>query len=90
MSCLQIFWSESGKLLCIATDESFFLLRFLPEQISAVQESKDRMTEDGIEDAFEVRSTAFTKPTRCLGSCTDPPFIPVFFLTRWWGRSRRW
>uniref|UniRef100_A0A3P9KBP6 Coatomer subunit beta' n=1 Tax=Oryzias latipes TaxID=8090 RepID=A0A3P9KBP6_ORYLA len=50
----HIFWSESGKLLCIATDESFFLLRFLPEQISAAQESKDRMTEDGIEDAFEV------------------------------------
>ncbi|RVE64372.1 hypothetical protein OJAV_G00125350 [Oryzias javanicus] len=50
----HIFWSESGELLCIATDESFFLLRFLPEQISAAQGANDKMTEDGIEDAFEV------------------------------------
>ncbi|XP_024113944.1 coatomer subunit beta' isoform X3 [Oryzias melastigma] len=50
----HVFWSESGELLCIATEESFFLLRFLPEQISAAQGANDKMTEDGIEDAFEV------------------------------------
>ncbi|XP_067450149.1 coatomer subunit beta'-like [Thunnus thynnus] len=50
----HIFWSDSGELVCIATDESFFVLRYLPERVAAAQESKEEMTEDGIEDAFEV------------------------------------
>lgn len=50
----HIFWSDSGELVCIATDESFFVLRYLPERVLAAQESKAEMTEDGIEDAFEV------------------------------------
>ncbi|XP_040902723.1 coatomer subunit beta'-like isoform X2 [Toxotes jaculatrix] len=50
----HIFWSDSGELVCIATDESFFVLRYLPERVSAAQESKEETSEDGIEDAFEV------------------------------------
>ncbi|AWO99278.1 putative coatomer subunit beta' [Scophthalmus maximus] len=50
----HIFWSDSGELLCIATDESFFVLRYLPEKVAAAMESKENMTEDGIEGAFEV------------------------------------
>ncbi|KAM9359150.1 coatomer subunit beta'-like [Symphorus nematophorus] len=50
----HIFWSDTGELVCIATDESFFVLRYLPEKVAAAQESKEEMTEDGIEDAFEV------------------------------------
>lgn len=43
--------------MCVATNESFFMLRYLPETVSAAQESKEQMTEDGIEDAFEVKYT---------------------------------
>ncbi|XP_041851095.1 coatomer subunit beta'-like [Melanotaenia boesemani] len=50
----HIFWSDSGELVCIATEESFFVLRYLPERVSAAHESKAEMMEDGIEDAFEV------------------------------------
>ncbi|KAM9734294.1 coatomer subunit beta'-like isoform 2-T2 [Menidia menidia] len=50
----HIFWSDSGELVCIATEESFFVLRYLPERVLAIQESKAKMTEDGVEDAFEV------------------------------------
>ncbi|XP_030600997.1 coatomer subunit beta' isoform X2 [Archocentrus centrarchus] len=50
----HVFWSDSGELVCIATDESFFVLRYLPERVSAAQESKEEITEDGIEAAFEV------------------------------------
>ncbi|XP_053278385.1 coatomer subunit beta' isoform X1 [Pleuronectes platessa] len=50
----HIFWSDSGELVCIATNESFFVLRYLPEKVSAALESKEAMTEDGVEDAFEV------------------------------------
>ena len=51
---LQIVWSDSGELLCIATEESFFVLRYLAEKASAALESRQGLTEDGVEDAFEV------------------------------------
>ncbi|XP_071376187.1 coatomer subunit beta'-like [Centroberyx affinis] len=50
----HIFWSDSGELVCIATDECFFVLRYLAERVAAAHESKEEMAEDGIEDAFEV------------------------------------
>lgn len=51
---VQIFWSDSGELVCIATEESFFILRYLADKVAASQESNEGVTEDGIEDAFEV------------------------------------
>ncbi|PIO34969.1 hypothetical protein AB205_0144280 [Aquarana catesbeiana] len=30
---LQIFWSDSGELVCIATEESFFILKYLSEKV---------------------------------------------------------
>lgn len=51
---VQIFWSDSGELVCIATEESFFILRYLAEKVASSQESNEGVTEDGIEDAFEV------------------------------------
>lgn len=53
---IQIFWSDSGELVCIATEESFFILKYLPEKVAAAQETHEGVTEDGIEDAFEVPS----------------------------------
>lgn len=52
--CSQIFWSDSGELVCIAADESFFVLRYLPEKVAAAMESETEMTQDGMEGAFEV------------------------------------
>ncbi|KAM9853533.1 uncharacterized protein ACBR49_004342 [Aulostomus maculatus] len=49
----HIFWSDSWELVCITTDESFFVLRYLPERVAAAQDANE-MTEDGIEGAFEV------------------------------------
>lgn len=51
---IQIFWSDSGELVCIATEESFFILKYLSEKVAAAQETHEGVTEDGIEDAFEV------------------------------------
>lgn len=50
----QIFWSDSGELVCIATEESFFILKYLSEKVASAQETHEGVTEDGIEDAFEV------------------------------------
>ncbi|KAJ0063653.1 hypothetical protein NL108_004772, partial [Boleophthalmus pectinirostris] len=50
----HVFWSDSGELVCIATEESFFVLRYLSEKVAAALEKKEDITEDGIEDAFDV------------------------------------
>uniref|UniRef100_A0A8D2ZTZ4 Beta'-coat protein n=1 Tax=Scophthalmus maximus TaxID=52904 RepID=A0A8D2ZTZ4_SCOMX len=51
----HIFWSDSGELVCIATEESFFILRYMAEKVAASHENNEGVTEDGIEDAFEVQ-----------------------------------
>ena len=52
--CWQIFWNESGELLAISTDESYFVLRYSSEAVEKARENPETMTEDGIEDAFDV------------------------------------
>lgn len=52
----NVFWSENGELVCITTEESFFILKYSQEAVEAARSSgsKEDITEDGIEDAFEV------------------------------------
>ncbi|XP_070207580.1 coatomer subunit beta'-like isoform X1 [Littorina saxatilis] len=50
----NIFWSENGELVCIATEDSFFILKFSAEAVEQSKDDKEKVTEDGIEDAFEV------------------------------------
>lgn len=53
----NVFWSDNGDLVCIATDESFFILRYRPDSVAKARDNKDELiTEDGIEDAFDVVS----------------------------------
>ena len=40
--------------MCIATEDSFFILKYNAEAVENAKETKDGITEDGIEDAFEV------------------------------------
>jgi len=49
-----VYWSETGELCCIATDESYFVLKYDSEIVAAAADNKDKITEDGIEDAFDV------------------------------------
>ena len=51
---VQIFWNDSGELLCIATEESFFILSFKADAVERAKEHPEAVTEDGIEEAFEV------------------------------------
>ena len=50
----QIFWSENGELVCIATEDSLFILKYSAEAVEQAKDDKEKVTEDGIEDAFEV------------------------------------
>jgi len=49
-----IYWSENGELCCIATEESYFVLKYNSEIVANVGDNKEKVTEDGIEDAFDV------------------------------------
>ena len=60
---LKVFWSDSGELCCIATEDSFFILKYSQEAVSRALENRDDLvTEDGIEDAFEVFSVLVRLP----------------------------
>lgn len=52
----KIFWSQNGELVCIAAEESFYILRFHQEAVGAAATNKDLVSDDGIEDAFDVRN----------------------------------
>lgn len=67
----QIYWSDSGELICIATDESFFILKFSAEAVEKAKENPESITEDGIEDAFDVigEIEEVVKTGRWVGDC---------------------
>ena len=51
----NVFWSENGEMCCITTDDSYFILKYIQENVAAALENKDEMVdEDGIEEAFDV------------------------------------
>ncbi|PSN49934.1 Coatomer subunit beta' [Blattella germanica] len=50
----HVFWSESGELVCLATEESYFILKYDAATVARAHETKEGFTEDGVEDAFTV------------------------------------
>ena len=45
-----VFWSENGELVCISTEDSYFVLRYDAEAVAKSLETKEGLTEDaGIE-----------------------------------------
>lgn len=49
----SVYWSESGELVCLACEDTFYVLRFSREQYVAALQA-GTVDEDGVEDAFEV------------------------------------
>lgn len=48
-----MYWSDSGELVAIACEDTFYVLRFSRENyVEAVH--NDQVEEDGVEAAFEV------------------------------------
>lgn len=50
----DVKWSESGTLLAIVSDSSFYLLRYDQATVDEWLNSEREVDEDGIEDAFEL------------------------------------
>lgn len=51
----HVYWSEAGDLVALATDDSYFVLKYDASAVLAAREAGgDAVTQDGVEDAFEV------------------------------------
>lgn len=52
-----MYWSESGELVCIATDDSFYVLKYNADAVTKAKHAQSDAPEDGIEEAFDVSQT---------------------------------
>lgn len=50
----NVFWSGSGTLVAIATADSYYILRFDREAYTAKLEEGGEITDEGVEEAFEI------------------------------------
>ncbi|KAG6891849.1 hypothetical protein C0993_005994, partial [Termitomyces sp. T159_Od127] len=51
---MQVYWSGSGTLVAIASEESFYILRFDQDAYDAKVAEGSPITDEGVEEAFEV------------------------------------
>ena len=49
-----MLWNDSGEMVAILSESSFYVLRFDREAVDAAFESGQPIEEDGIEEAFEL------------------------------------
>ena len=47
-------WSETSEQVCIATEESFYILKYSAQAVEDAKDNPELMTADGIEEAFDV------------------------------------
>jgi coatomer subunit beta' len=47
--------------VCIATEESYFVLKYDADAVARARETKEDVTEDGVETAFDVKTSLWTK-----------------------------
>jgi coatomer subunit beta' len=50
----NVFWSGTGSLVAIASEDSFYILRFDRDAYNAKLEEGTEITDEGVEEAFEV------------------------------------
>eukprot|EP01122_Echinamoeba_exundans_P011795 TRINITY_DN4813_c0_g5_i1.p2 TRINITY_DN4813_c0_g5~~TRINITY_DN4813_c0_g5_i1.p2 ORF type:complete len:884 (-),score=236.38 TRINITY_DN4813_c0_g5_i1:21-2672(-) len=49
-----VYWNESGEQVVVATDASFYVLKYNRDAVQSILDSGAALPDDGIEDAFEV------------------------------------
>ncbi|KAL6954259.1 hypothetical protein U1Q18_006639 [Sarracenia purpurea var. burkii] len=50
----NLYWADSGDLVAIASDTSFYILKFNRDLVSTYLDSGRPVDEEGVEDAFEL------------------------------------
>jgi len=55
-ACTNVYWSESGELLCLTSKDQFYVLKYYPDIVAQGREigTEEYVTEDGHENAFDV------------------------------------
>ncbi len=53
----QVYWSDSGELLCLASEDSYFVLSYSAQAVQEATQTNQGIDEDGVEAAFEVGFT---------------------------------
>ncbi|CAH0558281.1 unnamed protein product [Brassicogethes aeneus] len=48
-----VYWSDSGRLVCLATEDSYYILSYDQDQVQLAKDN-DQVAEDGVESAFDV------------------------------------
>ncbi len=51
---LQINWSGSGNLVCITSEDSFYILRFDRDAYNTALDSGADLGDEGVEEAFDM------------------------------------
>ncbi|XP_074561524.1 coatomer subunit beta'-1-like isoform X1 [Curcuma longa] len=54
VSVKNLYWADSGDLLVIASDTSFYILKYNRDAISSYLENGKPVDDDGVEEAFEL------------------------------------
>ena len=54
MPVRDIKWSDSGELVAIMSETSFYILRLDSEAVNSFLASGEEAEDDGLEDAFEL------------------------------------
>lgn len=50
----NVSWSQSGELVAITAEDSFYILRFDREAYNARLDSGETIGDEGVEEAFDV------------------------------------
>jgi coatomer subunit beta' len=50
----HVFWSDSNELVCVSSDDSFYILKYDSEAVQRALTTNEGVDEDGIESAFDV------------------------------------
>lgn len=61
----SVYWSESGELVCLACEDTYYVLRYSHEQYVAALQSGN-VDDDGVEEAFEVVCDINERYVSCL------------------------
>lgn len=87
----EVHWSDSGELVAILGEQSFYVLRFAGDVVETFFESGQEPDEDGIDDAFELLNevsehvrTGGCPPSRlkCVGGSIIKPICDVLLRVR--------
>ena len=57
----RIFWSESGELVVLACEASFYILRYNADLVAKFQDQSVEVSEQGIENSFELEQEVAEK-----------------------------